>query len=152
MRCPSIGRGGNTNTTCTLVLYYYLDCNYPFITAGVPFLPAGAEAELAAGSPLLSEAWSQPAEYQRPWGGALCSAGPPRGLWVGVNVWPGERWCNMMIMAMTMIMWPTGSQRTMSSTGFGSDWTEETPWTTAAGSGAMGSLWVLTRCNLTVAG
>lgn len=33
----------------------------------------------------------------------------------------------------------------MSSTGFGSDWTAGTPWTTAAGSGATGCLWVHTE-------
>lgn len=117
--------------------------------AGVSLLPAGAEAELAAGSPVLPQTRSQPAEYRQPWGGAVHSAGPPRGLWVGVHLWPSCMWCNMMITVMVTTMWPTGSQRTMSSTGFGSDWTAETPWTTAAGNGAMGSLWVKSRYNQT---
>lgn len=117
--------------------------------AGVSLLPAGAEAELAAGSPVLPQTRSQPAEYRQPWGGAVRSAGPPRGLWVGVHLWPSCMWCNMMITVMVTTMWPTGSQRTMSSTGFGSDWTAETPWTTAAGNGAMGSLWVKSRYNQT---
>ena len=118
--------------------------------AGVSLLPAGAEAELAAGSPVLPQTRSQPAEHRQPWRGAVRSAGPPRGLWVGVHLWPGCMWCNMMmITVMVTTMWPTGSQRTMSSTGFGLDWTAETQWTTAAGNGAMGSLWVKTRYDQT---
>lgn len=119
------------------------------LCAGVSFLPVGAEAELAAGSPVLSETRSQPVEHHRSGGGALCTAGAPRGLWVSVNVWPCGLQCNtMMMVTVTTIMWLTGSQRITSSTGFGSDWTEEIHRTTAAGSGATDLLWVMTRCNL----
>lgn len=54
--------------------------------AGISFLPAGAEAQLAASTPVLPETWSQPAEHQWPRGGAVCPEGPPRSLWVGPSI------------------------------------------------------------------
>lgn len=89
----------------------YLPC------AGVSFLSAGAEAKLGAGAPLLPETRSQPAEHRKPRGGALCPAGPPRSLRVGPHRSPGEQ---QMMVLMEMTMWPTGSRRSTSSTGFGS--------------------------------
>lgn len=59
---------------------------FPFFIpgrAGLPLLSAGAEAQLAAGAPLLSETRSQPVKHREPRGGALCPAGPPRSLRVG---------------------------------------------------------------------
>ena len=52
---------------------------------GVPLLSPGPKAELATSPPVLPDPRGQPAQYQQPRGGAVCSTGSPRDLRVGVH-------------------------------------------------------------------
>lgn len=132
--CPNNWKSNNNLRYCYKVRLHTISCistpkhhlkHRPaclrLACAGISFPPAGSEAQLAAGTPLLPETWSQPAEHHRPRGGAVCPEGPPRGFWVGLSIFVILYELRMRMVVMETMMWPAGSQRSMSSTGFGSD-------------------------------